>query len=101
MESTTINRREPDAPADRRKFDEPVTIKVLVGVVTSILVAFFIWSATIASSSVVSTPRFERDSARRDFRDSMRSRDMQDIRNDVKCIRAVVAKSITASEVCR
>jgi hypothetical protein len=100
MESTTINRREPNAPADRR-LDQPVSMKVLVGVVTSLLAAFFIWSATIASSSVVSTPRFERDSARRDFKDSMRSRDMQDIRNDVKCIRAVVAKSITVNEVCR
>jgi hypothetical protein len=85
----------------REKLNEPVTLKVFATVLGGLILASLLWLSTVASSSVITTTRFERDSARRDFRDSMRSRDMQEIRNDVRCIRAVVAKSITVAEVCR
>jgi hypothetical protein len=93
-----IDRRESER---RAKFNEPVSLKVFITVLSAVIVAALLWLSSTAGSAVVTTTRFERDSTRRDFRDSMRSRDIQEIRADIKCVRAIVAKSVTVAEVCR
>lgn len=94
-----LDRRDRDRRA--HKLNEPVTMKLFITVLSGVIVAGLLWLSSMASSSVVTTSRFERDSARRDYRDSMQTRDMQDMRADVRCIRAVVKKSPTVDEVCR
>lgn len=66
-------------PDRRRKLDEPVSLKVLATVLAGLILAFLLWVSTIASSSVVTAPRFEKDSARRDFNAAMQKRDVEDV----------------------
>lgn len=92
-------RRHSDTPK-RRRGDEPVTVRVLVGVLTGLILAVVVAASKFASSSVVSTQRFEMDSIRRAANDSLTARDMKDVRTsvartdtNVRCIRAILARS--------
>lgn len=58
-------------------------LKVFAGVLVALIASAVLWLSAVASSSVVTSQRFTADSARRDFRDSMRSRDLQDMRSSV------------------
>jgi hypothetical protein len=98
MEQLHIDRRESDR---RAKLNEPVTLKVFAGVLVTVIASAFLWLSAVAGSSVVTSQRFTTDSARRDFRDSMRARDMQEVRDNIRCVRAMVAKSPNVGEVCR
>lgn len=94
-----IERR--DGEDRRAKLDEPVSLKVFVGVLIAVITAALLWLSAFAGSAVVTSQRFATDSARRDFRDSMRARDMQEVRDNIRCVRAMVAKSPNVGEVCK
>lgn len=74
-------RREGDRRAPR--LNEPVSVKLFVTVLSGVILAGVLWLSSTAGSSVITAQRFTQDSARRDFRDSMRARDMMDVRSSV------------------
>lgn len=79
--------------------NEPVSMKVLVAVVSGLLLSFLLWLTTTGAGAVTSAQRFERDSVRRDNETVLLKRDIGDVyqatmRNDStsRCILARVEK---------
>lgn len=68
-------RRATDLPT----MSEPVSMKVFVGAVTTLIGAFLVWLFTTGANSVTSSARFEKDSIRRDGESAMLRRDIGDV----------------------
>lgn len=78
---------------------EPVSLKVFVTVLSSVIVAGILWLSSTGAGSVTSSTRFEKDSARRDYESAAMRRDVMDVyratmRNDStsRCILARIEK---------
>lgn len=103
MDGETDGRRASDK---KSRGDEPVSVKVFVGVLTGVVLAVILWAASTGAGSVTSARRFELDSARRDVRDSTLTRDMREIkatglRTDSGVTRLCVMLSTNAARDCR
>lgn len=84
---------------ERRRMSEPVSVKLLLTVVSGLLLSFILWLSATGAGAVTSSTRFERDSVRRDNSEAMIRRDIGDVyeatmRNDStsRCILARIER---------
>lgn len=74
-----VDRR--DGEDRRLKLDEPVSLKVFVGVLIAVISATLLWLSAFAGSSVVTSQRFVLDSIRNENERQNDRRDVRDLRS--------------------